>query len=419
MSSVGDLNSLIGGALKQTPPAQQPAVVQPASQAPASSPTASPEDSQASMKKAIEMGGMPPIPSSQRTKLTEEIAIEKNKELRSETVAPSAEDKEKGTSTAMRAVSNFLNMPIEDLQHYAKNYNESIANFDKKVMEARKIYEQKEEELGTEQAKVSMFKILGHLAMGIYGARYGVDTSGLVFDATDWSARHNKLMSQYKMDIDLLEGEYKRGESRMNRIEDLYRWATARGEEYAKEQARVKEGAARISNIKTREELERMQKREDELRQEERFNLKEAAKERTAEQKAAAKETAAAAKAEADKQKRIDTLSMKLAGAKTSALRQEAASQLSEELGGLSFAAWKEDPNSQKSWLSGDLTDYMDYVKKLKESKATPAAPAPLTQQAKPSNMSTGTTQQPPAEVVRNGVTYVFSPVTGKYHPKK
>jgi hypothetical protein len=375
MSSVGDLNSLIGGALKQTPPVQQPVATQSA--------PASPEDGQASMKKAIEMGGMPPIPSSQRTKLTEEIAIEKNKELRNEQIAPSQKD----IRTATSSILNLWGMSEDDAKIESEKYNQLLPNFDRKVMEARKLYEQKEEELGTEQAKVAMFKILGHLAMGLYGAKYGVDTSGLVFDTTDWAARHNKLMNQYKMDVDLAEGDYRRGESRMSRIEGLYKWASARGEEYAKEQARVKEGAARVSNIKTREEVERMQKREDELRQEERFNVKEAAKERTAEQKAAAKETAAAAKAEADKQKRVDTLAMKLAGAKTSALRQEAASQLGEELGGLSFAAWQEDPKAQKSWLSEDLTDYMDYVKKLKESKAMPAAPAPLTQQAKPSNM--------------------------------
>lgn len=394
MSSIGDLSSLVSGAL------EKPVVSQPA---PKPTPASVPSEPAAlsSTKQVLEAGGFAPVTPQLQSQAVKELAKEKVESMQPTYIAP---DK-KQVTTAMGRLLNIFNMDIDDAKKEADKYNELLPNFDKKVLEARRLYEKKEAELGTEQAKVAMFKILGHLAMGIYGAQHGVDTSGIVFDTTDWAARHNKLLNEYKMDIDLAEGEYRRGESRMSRIENLMKWARAGGEQEAAETARARAASVEAENRKKMFEAEQLLKEEAAGTKLEQTALKQAAKEEELKRKEERQDIIAGQKAEqklADKDRaEINQLSLALAKESKTGKKVELGSLLSKKLGGLTFEEWKASPEAEKGWLSTDSSDYLEYVKGL----TSPSPAANIKAEEGPFGETT----------VRDGKTYRWNPSKKQY----
>jgi hypothetical protein len=355
-----------------TPPAPQ---VAPSAPAPAESASfVSPKDKKTTLADSARTGFFPSVVTS------------KGREMGAEQAAYEAEvSKPAGPSpgsiqSAMKVPLAMVGMAELDMEEEAKKYNSLIPNFDKKMAEARSLYEKKEADLGDEQAKVAMFKILGHLAMGVYGAKYGVDTSGIQFDSVDWSARHKKLVDQYKMDVDLAEGDFRRGESRFDRLSQLSKWARAEGEQVA---GRETTKQAQLADFKARQLLGQAgDQRQDRLLQERQDNA-----EAVREEKALRSEQIAAQKLAQKETQEIDKLKTSLAKETKSGKRKELAEIIANRANLLSYADWKESAGAEKGWLSTDTTDYINYVKQSAGEPNVPPETKPSTPAPQPASM--------------------------------
>ena len=113
-------------------------------------------------------------------------------------------------------MQNYMKLSDDQLRAVAEQY--PIPDLANQLIDAKKEYEKREEELGSKQALSSMFSILGHLAVGFYGIKHGVDTSGVKFDAFDWAAAHNRIMDNYKLSAQMRQAEYDAATGRRDRF---------------------------------------------------------------------------------------------------------------------------------------------------------------------------------------------------------
>ena len=118
-------------------------------------------------------------------------------------------------NTAQKLVSGLSDA---DRNLISKDFK--LPNLEQKLTEAKAEYDQRVEQMGKSRALASMFSLFGHLAVGLYGIKHGVDTSGVKFDTTDWAANYHDIMERYKMDRAIQNDIYEATASRRQKILD-------------------------------------------------------------------------------------------------------------------------------------------------------------------------------------------------------
>jgi hypothetical protein len=328
---------------------------------------------------------------------------------------PQARSFEQGTGkSAIDAALDFANAPEEDRRLLSKDV--PLPNLDKKLGEIKDAYDQRVSEMGERQAKVAMFSILGHIAVGLYGVKHGVDTSGNKFDVTDWSVQYKRIMDQYNMEKDIAKTEYETKESRRDKYVSLAKFL--KGEFESKEARKVSDlteeakfvaGGAREEQRQASFE-ERAANREEAMsaRAEERNVLAREKEARIAEQK----------KVESIRNVMFKAESQKSTDAKLGMMETAAAEIPST----LSFDEWKNWDGADKGWLSSDEEDYMHYVrnnyKNYAKSIAAPTDRASSSTASAPSAIVTKAPQSGATLVERvrpNGKTALFNATTKKF----
>jgi hypothetical protein len=187
-----------------------------------------------------------PMSLSKMQSLPAEVAREKLGSMSSEEPPMNQKNVSANTKTILTAVGQTDEM----IDKYLKQYDTHIPTFTDELKAAKEMYQSKVTELGKENAIVSMFKILGHLAMGMYGAKHGVDTSNIKFEPLDWAAKQRQLMDEYRMETELSEGKYKTAESKQERMTNLIKWAREQAEQVERDRVRGVGGAIKAENLK-------------------------------------------------------------------------------------------------------------------------------------------------------------------------
>jgi hypothetical protein len=113
--------------------------------------------------------------------------------------------------------------------------------------EAKILYNKKVKETGEEEGRRAMFSLLGHLAVGLFGIKHGVDTSGVKFDLTDWTAKYNQLYQAHKIDMDTAKTEYDAREDRRKQILDAIKEARRDLERQSETMAREETDRSRFT----------------------------------------------------------------------------------------------------------------------------------------------------------------------------
>lgn len=242
-----------------------------------------------------------------------------------------------------------------------------LPGFVAKLEDSKKKYDEAVAKMGEQKAITSMFAILGHLAVGMYGVQHGVDTSGVKFDVADWAAEYKKIKDNYEMETSLAETEYKSAESRRDKLARLVDQIKS---SYESREARRK--ATEERDIAEAASFAKSQ------------ILQDAAL--TKQEKAM---TAAREKEERAKQfselKAIDAELVKAAQAKTESAKTSIYQDTAKKIGGLSFEDWKSEGTGRDTFLGfgwNDSQHYAAYVMGLARQHAKenlPLATAPAT----------------------------------------
>jgi hypothetical protein len=193
-----------------------------------------------------------PISTSRMQALPAQVAREKLAALGPEEQASDQRNIPQYQKTILTAVGQ----PDDVIDKYLSSYDAHVPTFTEELKSAKALYQDRVEKLGKDNAIVSMFKILGHLAMGMYGAKHGVDTSNIKFEPLDWAARQRQLVDEYKMEVDLSEGKYRTAESKQEKMTNLIKWAREQAEQMERDRVRGVSGAVRTENIKKKMEAE-------------------------------------------------------------------------------------------------------------------------------------------------------------------
>ena len=172
---------------------------------PAASPAASPTVSPAASPAAS-----PAIPSvSTGAAATPPDNLPAREQFRKDKLGP-VEDKNGVTrDRTATEIAKVVTSSPDDLDKLALTGRYAdLPNLDQKLKDTKTAYEAEVQRVGHKQAVVSLFSVLGQIAVGMYGIQHGVNTSGVKFDAYDWAADYKKAMDNYKLSSELRMQQY-------------------------------------------------------------------------------------------------------------------------------------------------------------------------------------------------------------------
>ncbi len=75
-----------------------------------------------------------------------------------------------------------------------------LHDIDNKLIEIKTRYEEAKADLGKKEGIASIMGLLGHLVVGSYGIKKGIDTSGTKFNMVNWDNKYKELLQQYDID---------------------------------------------------------------------------------------------------------------------------------------------------------------------------------------------------------------------------
>jgi hypothetical protein len=132
-----------------------------------------------------------------------------------------AKEAEKRRASVPEIVGKAFEMnDVKDLQDLLKPEMSALPQWEKKLEDAKRIYDERSAALGEKEATLSMIGLFTQLVLGMYGVKHGVDTSGIRFDKINWDNEFKQLARQYDKDSEYL---IKRKEMVKEKIAQKYR----------------------------------------------------------------------------------------------------------------------------------------------------------------------------------------------------